>query len=123
MNASPLPANENSLPIRLELVVTDAEVTRELSLRPEGRDRDEYARQALRLGVLALRQAAGALDAQTITREAILEAEAGDPPRSTVVELLDVWLSQNEGPGPLTGPLLRRPAIVESLRKPLEIPF
>jgi hypothetical protein len=70
MNASTLPANQNALPIRLELVVTDAEVTHELSLRPEGRDRDEFARQALRLGVLSLRQASGALDSQAIAREA-----------------------------------------------------
>jgi hypothetical protein len=72
MNASPLPnvpANENATPIRLELVVSDAEVAHELLLRAEGRERDEFARQALRLGVLALRQASGALDAQTLQRE------------------------------------------------------
>src|SRR5579859_1607011 len=73
MNASPLPkvpANENAAPIRLELLITDPEVAHELGQRVEGREREEYARQALRLGVLALRQASGALDAQTMQREA-----------------------------------------------------
>ncbi|MGH7297796.1 MAG: hypothetical protein ACRELB_22850, partial [Polyangiaceae bacterium] len=55
--------------MRLELLVTDPEVAHELGVRTEGRERDEYARQALRLGVLALRQASGALDAQTLQRE------------------------------------------------------
>ena len=41
--------------------VQDAEVAHELLQRAEGRERDLYATQALRLGVLALRQASGAL--------------------------------------------------------------
>lgn len=75
MNASQLPvppsnpANHNAEPIRLELVVRDPEVALELGQRTEGRERDEYACSALRLGVLALRQASGALDAQTVQRE------------------------------------------------------
>ncbi len=73
MNATslpvPVPANHNAQPIHLELDVTDPEVAHELVQRTEGRERDEYARGALRLGVLALRQASGALDAQTIQRE------------------------------------------------------
>jgi hypothetical protein len=72
MNASPLtsaPANENGPGLRLALVITDPEVAHELAARAEGQPRDEYARQALRLGVLALRQASGALDAQSIQRE------------------------------------------------------
>jgi hypothetical protein len=75
MNASPLPtpaqlpANENAATLRLELLVTDPEVTHELTRRAEGPERDAYARHSLRLGVLALRQAIGSLDAQTIQRE------------------------------------------------------
>lgn len=73
MNATslpaPVPANHNAQPIRLELDVTDPEVAHELAQRIEGRERDEFAGGALRLGVLALRQASGALDAQTIQRE------------------------------------------------------
>ena len=71
MNASPLtiPANQNADPIHLDFTVRDPEVARELAVRAEGRERDEYAGSALRLGVLALRQASGALDAQTIQHE------------------------------------------------------
>jgi hypothetical protein len=72
MNASPLAvvaANENAPALRLALVVTDPEVAHELHQRPEGPERDAYARQALRLGVIALRQASGSLDAQSIQRE------------------------------------------------------
>jgi hypothetical protein len=47
----------------LELVVTDPEVITELWAKPEGRERDEYALGALRLGILALRQARGQIDA------------------------------------------------------------
>jgi hypothetical protein len=73
MNATslpvPVPANHNAQPIHLELYVTDPEVAHELVQRHEGRERDEFASGALRLGVIALRQASGALDAQTIHRE------------------------------------------------------
>lgn len=53
----------------LPLTVTDRDTIAELCLRPEGQDRDEYALQALRIGVLALRQARGQLDADVIQRE------------------------------------------------------
>jgi hypothetical protein len=56
-----------SLP--LELTVTDAEVIAELCQRLEGRDRDDYALSALRLGILALKQARGQVDAQALKRE------------------------------------------------------
>jgi hypothetical protein len=72
MTTSPLLAlatSENAAHLRLALVVTDPEVVHELVQKPEGESRDVYARQALRLGVLAIRQASGALDAQTIQRE------------------------------------------------------
>ncbi len=50
----------------LELNVTDQEVIRELCAQPEGRERDEYALAALRLGVLTLRQARGVIDSQEL---------------------------------------------------------
>ena len=53
----------------LELNVTDAEVIAELCQRVEGRERDDYALSALRLGVLALKQARGQVDAQALKRE------------------------------------------------------
>jgi hypothetical protein len=64
------PANENIRACRLVICVTDAEVVDELEHREEGAEREGFARQALRIGVLALRQASGALDGQTIQREA-----------------------------------------------------
>jgi hypothetical protein len=63
------PANENDPAVWLTLCVTEPEVVVELRQRAEGPDRDAFARQALRIGVLALRQASGALDAQSIQRE------------------------------------------------------
>lgn len=53
----------------LELTVTDPEVIVELVQRPEGRHREDYALSALRLGVLALKQARGQVDAQTLKLE------------------------------------------------------
>jgi hypothetical protein len=66
---SSLPANSNAPAVRLVLSINDPEVTHELEQHDEGADREAFARQALRIGVLALRQASGALDAQTIQRE------------------------------------------------------
>jgi hypothetical protein len=64
-----IPANENARSIRLVLDVTDPDTTHELEHRAEGPEREVFAVQALRIGVLALRQASGALDAQSIQRE------------------------------------------------------
>jgi hypothetical protein len=61
----------HSLPaeLLLELTVTDRDTVAELCQRSEGEAREEYALQALRIGVLALRQARGQLDADVIQRE------------------------------------------------------
>lgn len=64
------PANDLGPSVRLVLSLTDPEVVHELALREEGASRDGYAKQALRIGVLALRQASGSLDATTVQREA-----------------------------------------------------
>ncbi|MDZ4820201.1 MAG: hypothetical protein SGJ20_14635 [Planctomycetota bacterium] len=53
----------------LALNITDRDTITELAQRGDGEDRDEYALQALRIGVLALRQARGQLDADLIQRE------------------------------------------------------
>jgi hypothetical protein len=53
-----------TLEIRLE--VSDPDVVSELRKHPEGAAREDYASSALRLGVLALRQATGELDSTTI---------------------------------------------------------
>lgn len=57
----------DSLPLRL--TVTDRETIDELISYPEGEQRELYAQTALRIGVLALRQARGRLDADMIQRE------------------------------------------------------
>lgn len=56
--------------LSLHLLVRDPEVLAELSLRPEGRERNEFALTALRLGVIALRHASGTLDSGTLRKEA-----------------------------------------------------
>lgn len=55
--------------ICLDLPVHDPEVIRELIKHAEGPSRQEYALSALRLGVLALRQANGVVDSQAIREE------------------------------------------------------
>jgi hypothetical protein len=56
--------------IELDLIVNDPEVIQELCARPEGRERDDYALGALRVGVLSLKQARGQMDANVLKREA-----------------------------------------------------
>jgi division protein CdvB (Snf7/Vps24/ESCRT-III family) len=58
-------ASSNSA-VLLTLNVTDPEAVGELEKHPDGVVRDQYALGALRLGILALRQAAGQLDAAAI---------------------------------------------------------
>lgn len=53
----------------LELSVSDPELVRELTAYPEGQPRDDYALCALKIGLLALKQARGQIDGDTIRRE------------------------------------------------------
>jgi hypothetical protein len=55
--------------IPLTLVVSDRETVAELLQRSDGRERDEYALAALRIGVLALKHARGQVDADAVRRE------------------------------------------------------
>lgn len=55
--------------IDLELQVQDRDVIAALVNFPEGPERDEYALEALKIGVLALRRASSALDGEFIQRE------------------------------------------------------
>ncbi len=67
-----LPISEiENLPysIPLELKVEDRDTIRSLVEYNEGPERDDYALEALKIGVLALRHAAGALDTDFIQRE------------------------------------------------------
>jgi len=55
--------------LELHLRVVDPELVDELTAYPEGDPRDEFALGALRIGMLALRQARGRVDADLIARE------------------------------------------------------
>ena len=60
---------ETPFAIELELTVKDRDVIAELIAHPEGREREEFALEALKIGVLALRRASSALDGEFIKRE------------------------------------------------------
>ncbi len=55
--------------LRLELIITEPDLISELSSYPQGRERNEFAKNALRIGILALKQAQGRLDADVIRNE------------------------------------------------------
>jgi hypothetical protein len=55
--------------LRLDLIITEQDLISELSSYPEGRERNEFAKNALRIGILALKQAQGRLDADVIRNE------------------------------------------------------
>jgi hypothetical protein len=62
-------ADDNVQSVPLTLVVSDHEVVVELLQKIEGRERDEYALTALRIGVLALKHARGQIDVDAVKRE------------------------------------------------------
>ena len=66
---TPVPDDADTQTLRLDLEITDPDLTRALGAYPEGRARREFALTALRIGVLALRQARGQLDSATIRQE------------------------------------------------------
>lgn len=53
----------------VELTVDDSDTIAELMRHAEGDEREQFAARALRIGVLALRQARGAIDGDAIRRE------------------------------------------------------
>jgi hypothetical protein len=55
--------------VELKLTVTDPEIVAELLKHPEGEPRELFGASSLRLGVLALRQASGMVDADAVKRE------------------------------------------------------
>jgi hypothetical protein len=65
----PVSANSVQESVPLMLVVSDRDSVAELLQRPEGRERDEYALTALRIGLLALRHARGQIDAEAVRHE------------------------------------------------------
>jgi hypothetical protein len=60
-------SNLQSVP--LSLSITDHDSVAELLQKAEGRERDEYALTALRIGLLALKHARGQIDADAVKRE------------------------------------------------------
>jgi hypothetical protein len=63
-------SNED-FPVPLELTVTDRDVVAALSEYPEGEERNRYALEALKIGVLALRHVGGQATADLIHRESL----------------------------------------------------
>lgn len=61
--------NEFFSGLELNLTVTDRDTIEELAIYPGGEQREAFALNALRIGVLALRQARGRIDADLIQRE------------------------------------------------------
>jgi len=112
--------NVISLPnraLKITLTVSDPEVIHELEKRDDGASREAFAAQALRLGILALRQASGSLDADVIRRE-------GDQLLSAVGAVLQDRTSELSGAlaktmfqylDPASGALPQR---IEQLTKP-----
>jgi hypothetical protein len=62
-------SDDVDLPLLLELVVEDRDVIRALVEYPEGPERNQYALEALKIGVLALRHVGGQVSADLIQRE------------------------------------------------------
>lgn len=56
--------------VHINILVRDLDSVRELTIRQAGRDRDEYALCALRIGLLSLKHARGQVDADAVKREA-----------------------------------------------------
>src|SRR6267143_7064871 len=61
--------DESSSAIRLDIWVRDPELVGELKALPEGRRREDFALGALKIGVLALRQAQGRIDTDAVRME------------------------------------------------------
>jgi len=59
----------DSMEVRLDLTVTDREVVAELLKHDNSSEQSEFALSALKVGVLAIRQASGAVDAKSIHDE------------------------------------------------------
>jgi hypothetical protein len=71
IESKPSAASPSDLPFSLlvELTIHDSETIGELCRHQEGESRDHFAADALRIGVLALKQARGQVDADLVRRE------------------------------------------------------
>ena len=77
--AVPIDLPDATTGLRLELDVTDPECVDALGSLPEGRTRNDFARQALRIGIIAMRQAQGRIDGEAVRNEGerVIAALAG----------------------------------------------
>ncbi len=112
--------NVIALPLRslhITVNITDPEVLHELEKREDGAPREAFAAQAMRLGVLALRQASGSLDADAIRREGDqLLASVGSVLRERTSELSGALaMAMAQYLDPTSGALPQR---IEQLTKP-----
>lgn len=55
--------------LRLDMLIEDPETIAALASYPEGRERNRFVRTALRIGVIALNQAQGRIDAESVRNE------------------------------------------------------
>lgn len=60
---------ESAAGLRLDLVIEDPESIAAIVAYPEGRERNRFVRTALRIGILALNQAQGRIDAESVKNE------------------------------------------------------
>ena len=85
-------------PLPLELVVHDRDVIRALAEYPEGDERNQYALEALKIGMLALRHVGGQASADVIHRESdrLIGGHAADfdQHKQTVHEQLENTLKE-----------------------------
>ena len=58
-----------SASVELILQINDSDLCSELAAYPEGQEREEFAISAMRIGVIALRQAQGRIDADRVRQE------------------------------------------------------
>lgn len=68
--ANPFPAvpSNDYRTVHLHLLVTDPDIVSEIERRADGAERDDFAIRALKIGVIALRQAAGTIDVEAMRR-------------------------------------------------------
>src|SRR6185436_18684750 len=74
---APMPVPEPDRPpaeLEVALTIRDAEVIAAIHAHPDGRAREEFVRSALRIGVLALEQARGRVDAVRREGERLVES-------------------------------------------------
>jgi hypothetical protein len=91
--------------VHIDLWLRDRDVVTAINAHPEGRRRTEYIRIAIRIGVLALQQAQGRIDTETVRNEgdrliATLEsrlAQYQDQLRSVLGGTLKDYFDPNDG--------------------------